>query len=57
MWFCPGCGGEYKHADEDNPGGDSKGPDFKFNYVIFMRFDLDSSVQAMCAMAEAPMTT
>ncbi len=26
----------------------------KFNYAIIMNFDLGESVQAMCAMAEAP---
>ena len=57
MWFCPACGGEYKHAVADVDGEDSKGKDLKFNYVIFMQFELGSGVQAMCAMAEAPTTT
>jgi hypothetical protein len=48
---------EYRHALDETLGEDSKGQDLKVNYVMCMRFELAASVQTMCAMAEAPMTT
>ena len=52
-WFCPACGRECKHAIRDGPE-DSIGQDLRFNYVVFMQFDMKQGKQTFCAMAAAP---
>ena len=52
-WYCPACGLEYKHAIRDGPE-DSIGQDLRFNYVVFMQFEMKHGRHTFCAMAAAP---
>ena len=52
-WNCPACGLEYKHAIKDTPE-DSLGQDLKFNYVVFLQFEMKHGKHTFCAMAAAP---